>query len=435
MTIDEIKEVCFVGAGTMGCYNSLISALTGYKVILYDILEESLVKAQEHQRNWGPTFQDYGICSPEDIENVLTKITYTTDPEEAARNADFLSESVFEQLDLKRKIHRQFDGLLPLPAIMTTNTSTLLVSDIESVVKRGDKFAAVHFHQRSPLVDIVKGPRTTDNTIDIIKRFIKSQGQLYVVLKKEREGYLHNALFGSLLTTSILMSIFQKVDFRDVDRAWMINQKSDRGPFGMIDSIGLNVIFDIFEEVSKDEEKSNPEISKAIHDFFYPYIDNNNLGIKTGKGFYSYPDPEFQQSDFLTGREENENLSQPLVNGLLSTALTLVAEGYTDIEDVDRSWMLTHNPKSGPFGVIDQVGLDVVKNNLEEKVKQMDTSKMNPDSVLANINRQISILEPFIEKGDLGTKTSKGFYTYPNPDYENMSFLGIEKGTLFRKIV
>lgn len=133
----------------------------------------------------------------------MNRITRTTDPEETARGIDLFSESVLEQLELKRETHGKFDQLLPAYAIMTTNTSTLLLSDIESAVKRGDKFAAMHFHQPSLLVDIVAGPRTSSITIDIVKRFVKSQGQVYVVLKKERGGYLHNAMFGSLLGTGI----------------------------------------------------------------------------------------------------------------------------------------------------------------------------------------------------------------------------------------
>lgn len=431
MTIEEVKKVCFVGAGTMGSYNSLITALAGYNVTLYDASAEALEQSPNRQRYWGPVLNDIDVGTPEDVEAAISRITRTTDPEEAAQNADFLSESVFEQLALKREIHAQFDKLLPPHAIMTTNTSTLLLSDIESAVQRGERFAAMHFHQPSPLVDIVAGPRTAPGTIDIVKRFVKSQGQIYVVLKKERGGYLHNAMFAGLLGTAMMLSVLMGVDFRDVDRAWIINQKVQRGPFAMMDAVGLNVVYDVFDEMSKKEDGPSPEILMAVRDFLQPYIDQGNLGIKTGQGFYSYPDPEYSKPEFLTDQVENEELSKPMVNGLLATALTLAAEGYADMHDVDRSWMITHSPDCGPFGVIDQVGLDLVKQNLQERAEQMETLLGNPGTYLEDTEVAFRILNPLIENGDLGVKSGKGFYTYPNPEYQQPGFLGIEKASLF----
>ena len=431
MSIDEVKEVCFVGAGTMGCYNSLITALAGYKVTLYDVSAEALEQSPDRQRFWGPILSEINICTPEELETAVSRITRTTDPVEAARNADFLSESVFEQLELKRKTHAQFDKLLPPHAVMTTNTSTLLLSDIESAVDRGDKFAAMHFHQPSPLVDIVAGPRTSPETIDIVKRFVTSQGQVYVVLKKEREGYLHNAMFAGLLGTGMMLSVLMGVDFREVDRAWILNQKTQRGPFGMMDAVGLNVVFDVFDEMSKKEDGPGPEITEALRAYLQPYIDKGNLGMKTGQGFYSHPDAEFLQPEFLEGKTENEDLSKPMINGLLATALTLVAEGYADMVDVDRSWMITHSPECGPFGVIDQVGLDVVKQNLEERAEQMEALLGNPGTVLEDTRVALSVLNPLIEKGHLGVKSGRGFYSYPDPEYKQSGFLGIENIALF----
>ncbi len=202
MPITEIKKVCFVGAGTMGCYNSLITAVAGYQATLYDISEQALDMVPERQLNWGQALVELGVADHKVIKDASARITRTTNPKEAARDADLLSESVFERLALKRQTHRQFDQLLAPHAIMTTNTSTLLPSKIESAVRRGDRFAAMHFHQTRPLVDIVAGPRTSPETMDIVQRFVKSQGQVCVVLKKEREGYLHNTMFGGLLGTA-----------------------------------------------------------------------------------------------------------------------------------------------------------------------------------------------------------------------------------------
>ena len=419
----EIKKVCFVGAGAMGCYNSLIASLAGYQVALYDISEQTLDLVSERQLNWAPTLVELGVADQKAIEAASAAIVRTMDPKKAAQNTDLLSESVFERLELKRQVHRQFDRWLPPHAIMTTNTSTLLLSDIESAVNRGDKFAAMHFHQTTPLVDIVAGPRTSPETMEIVKRFVKSQGQTYVVLKKEREGYLHNAMFGGLLATALMLAALLDIDFKKIDQAWMLNQNDQIGPFGLIDGVGLDLVLDIMEENAKRKEELNPEIRDTVQKFLLAYIERGDLGMKIGKGFYVYPDPEFQNPDFLSNAEEDKMLSDPMVSTILSTALTLVAEGFADPQDVDKSWMLTHNPECGPFGTMDSMGLDVVKKDLQERAAQLEAMMQNTAEVTEITKIATDFLDSYIQKEKLGLKTGKGFYCYPNPDYQKPDFL------------
>ncbi|MBW2176724.1 MAG: hypothetical protein JRH03_07215 [Deltaproteobacteria bacterium] len=425
MPIDEVKKVCFVGAGTMGCYNSMISALSDYSVALYDISEEALEQVFERQTNWGEVLVESGIADHKRVQAASAAIIRTTDPEKAARDADFLSESVFERLDVKRRTHQQFDALLPPHAIMTTNTSTLLLSKIESAVKRGDKFAAMHFHQPTPLVDIVPGPRTSPRTMDIIRRFVQSQGQTYVELKKEREGYLHNTMFGALLGTAQALAALVGADFKEIDRSWMLNQNDTIGPFGMLDGVGLNLVKDVLaESVNREKSPSSPEIVAALAAYLQPYLDRDNLGMKTGRGFYAYPLPEFQKPEFLANRKEDTTLSIPMINTVLASALTLVAEGYADPRDVDKSWMLTHNPKCGPFGTMDAIGLDVVKKDLLEHAEQIEAMLGNTGTVIETTKIATNFLNLYVEKGELGVKTGKGFYGYPDPEYKKSEFLG-----------
>ena len=199
----------------------------------------------------------------------------------------------------------------------------------------------------------------------------------------------------------------------------------------MMDSVGLNVVYDVFEEASRKEDAASPEIFEALRAFLKPYIDNGHLGAKTGQGFYSHPNPEFMQAEFLTGQVENEDLSKPMVNGLLATALTLVAEDVADMEDVDRSWMITHSPDCGPFGVMDRVGLDVVKQSLEERAEMMEAMTGNPGTVREATNVAMGVLNPLIERGDLGEKSGRGFYSYPEPAFKDKEFLGTDKISLF----
>jgi 3-hydroxybutyryl-CoA dehydrogenase len=105
-----------------------------------------------------------------------------------------------------------------------------------------------------------------------------------------------------------------------------------------------------------------------------------------------------------------------MVNSILAVALSLVIDGHADLEDVDRSWMLTHNPEIGPFGMIDEKGLDVLHNELEESAKENPLLEEPLKPIFA-------FLQNFIEKGELGVKTGKGFYTYPDPEFKKPEFL------------
>jgi 3-hydroxybutyryl-CoA dehydrogenase len=126
----------------------------------------------------------------------------------------------------------------------------------------------------------------------------------------------------------------------------------------------------------------------------------------------------------VAGVEEDKTLSGPMVSSVLSTALTLVVEGYADSQDVDKSWMLAHSHECGPFGTIDNIGLDVVKKDLLERAEQIEAMMGNPGTVAETTKIATDFLDSCIQKGELGVKTGKGFYSYPDPGYQKPDFLG-----------
>jgi len=299
MPIDEVKNVCVVGAGTMGSRISLICAASGYDTIVYDSSEEALQRSPERQKEMAERMMMLGGLSQDEVDAGSKHITFTADPEKAAEKADLVSESVFEVVELKRKVHAQLDRLCPLHTILTTNTSSLLVSDIEGAVGRGDKFAAMHFHGGlGSLVDIMRGPRTSNETVEILKRFARSIGEVPVVMKKEKGGYLYNTLLGGLLGAAWGLVLGGYAEPEDVDRAYMLVNRQPVGPFGIMDAIGLNVIMDAAGGGGLEREEFT---LRQATEYLRPYIERGDLGAKTGKGFYTYPNPAYQQPEFLSG--------------------------------------------------------------------------------------------------------------------------------------
>ena len=354
MTIEEIVTICYVGAGTMGCFNSMAAAVSGYHVVLYDLDETTLQQVPQRHREMAALLIGGGYCSEEDIADALQRVSITSDLREATSNADLVSESVFERLDIKRDIHRQLDEVCPPHTILTTNTSALQVSDIEDVVDRGDRFAALHSHLGSPLVDIVAGPRTDPTIIDILQRYVLSTKGVPLVLKKEHPGYVLNAMLGPLLRTALLLTLDGVASQEQVDRAWMSHRNDTMGPFGKMDLFGLNLILDSWLYGKRDlyRESLRPRMLELLQ----PYVDRGDLGMKSGRGFYRYPNPAYQHPDFLEVDPDLTVVQQALDTALVGNAVLLAALEVADPKDIDRAWMVATSLDIGPFDILAQMG-------------------------------------------------------------------------------
>jgi enoyl-CoA hydratase / 3-hydroxyacyl-CoA dehydrogenase len=414
MVNHEIKKVCFVGAGTMGCYNSLLSGIAGYDTVVYDISEEALKRVPQGQEMIGNFLMAIGTFDAERVTEGRNRIRFETNPEAAARDADLVSESVFENLDLKRRIHSQFDEICPPEAILTTNTSYIMVPEIEDIVRRGDRFAAMHFYLLAPLVDVVGGPRTSPVTMDILNRFVRSLECIPFTPAREKRGYVHNNLLPGLNYAATALVSQYGERFMDIDRAWVAIQQATIGPFALMDLVGIDVYYNAVKGSFLNRGETRP--ARMLIDLLQPYMDRGELGMKTGKGFYTYPNPAYASPGFLAESEPREDIHRVLANGVIIRAVQLAEEGIADFTDIDRVWMINMKSISGPFAWLDKKGLDVFLTEIESEGRDFLFPEYDRDQVRR-------FLDPFIKKGQTGISSGKGFYAYPNPVYEAADFL------------
>jgi 3-hydroxybutyryl-CoA dehydrogenase len=363
MTIKEVSTVCSIGAGTMGCYNALVAAVSGYEVVIYDVSEQSLAKVPENHAEIGAHLVGVEYCTGEELAASMARIRTTTDLASAVADADLVTESVFEDLNIKREVHGELDRLCPPKSILTTNTSGLLVSDIEDVVERGDRFAALHSHLGSPLIDIVGGPRTSAQTIDVLTRYVKSLKCAPLVLHKENRGYVLNALLGSVLTTALVLVVQGVASKREVDSAWMQHRRAPMGPFGMMDLFGLNVVYDGWQH--REPDPATDALKPGILSGLQPYIDRGELGRKAGKGFYDYPNPAFEQEDFVVDNERVAIASASMTAALLGNSVLLAANDVADPGEIDYAWTVGMTLDTGPFAIIDGLGVETTRQLLQ----------------------------------------------------------------------
>ncbi len=199
MKVDEIRKILVVGMGAMGQKITLQCARFGYEVVAYDPVSKSLENAQVKIPAFAADLIVQQKMTPRAAEIALSRIRYTTRPEDGA-DANLLSESVFEDPDLKAKVFAQFNQICHPKTVFTTNTSTLLPSMYADATGRPARFAALHFygvfdHQ---LVDVMPHPGTSPEIVELLAAFAKQIKQVPLVFKKEYPGYVTNAIFGAM---------------------------------------------------------------------------------------------------------------------------------------------------------------------------------------------------------------------------------------------
>ncbi len=301
MKIDDVKKITIVGAGNMGQQITTQCAISGFNVVMYDLHQDIIDKALQRIQNLLAYLIRSGKITEKEAEAAEGRIKTTTSEKDAAANADILGESVPEDPEIKGKVFSLFNTLCPEHTIFTTNTSTLLPSTFANATGRPDKLVALHFHdiRVTDIVDIMPHPGTSREVIELTCRFAEKLGQIPILLKKENPGYVFNHMLTNLFDSAQTLAENGIASIEEIDRSWMGVLRMDMGPFGIMDSIGIDTVWRVTDYRAK--EKNDKQIEKNAK-FLKEYIDKGHLGQKSGRGFYSYPAPAFREPGFIRGK-------------------------------------------------------------------------------------------------------------------------------------
>ena len=297
----NIKKVLIVGTGTMGSQIGFQCAMHGFTTTMYNPREASLEACKKLHQQLGETIKaDLGKSDAE-IAVAYGNLFYTTDLAEAVRDCDLVSESVPEILEIKRQVYRDLDEICPAHTIFTTNSSTLLPSEIADATGRTERFLALHFANQiwvRNIGEVMKHQGTDPEVFERVVAFAKEIGMVPIPLEKESSGYVLNALLVPLLNAAQSLVVNGIASPMDVDRTWVISTQAPMGPFAILDMIGLETAYNVSLRLAK--VTGDKQIQRIADYLKENYVDKGNLGVKTGEGFYKYPDPAYAQPSFLT---------------------------------------------------------------------------------------------------------------------------------------
>jgi 3-hydroxybutyryl-CoA dehydrogenase len=308
MKASEIKNVAVVGYGVMGSGIAQVFAQEGLQVSLVYRNDRKLEKALQQIRDNLELFVEMGILKKDEPDKVLGFIHPTKDMEAACCQCNYMTEAVPEVMETKQEILHQAEKWCPENAILAANTSSLSIEQIASATKRPELVVGTHWVMPAhimQLVEVVRGPKTSSETISITRDLMERIGKVPVVCK-DSPGFLNNAMQFGLY--KVAMDLHEKgiATAEDIDRA--VNhgfgfRLATLGPFRFLDFGGLDPFKAVWEYIESKTENLGP-----FPEFLRKLVEKGHLGFKTGKGIYEYSEDEIRN---LT-RERNQMLIQQL---------------------------------------------------------------------------------------------------------------------------
>ncbi|GAA3051935.1 3-hydroxyacyl-CoA dehydrogenase family protein [Kitasatospora albolonga] len=280
------QRIAVIGAGLMGAGIAQVSAQAGHQVVLRDVTDAALQRGLDGIRASYEKFVSKGRLTADEAEAALGRITTTTDLG-AVSEADIVVEAVFEQLDVKEGVFRELDKLAKDGAVLASNTSAIPITRIAAATGRPESVVGVHFFSPVPLmklVELVRGYKTSDETLARSRAFAEGVGKEVVVVNRDVAGFVTTRLITALVVEAAKLYETGVASAEDIDTACRLGFGHPMGPLQTADLTGVDILLhaarNIYAE-TQDEKFAAPEIMARM-------VTAGDLGRKSGQGFYDY---------------------------------------------------------------------------------------------------------------------------------------------------
>jgi len=282
----EVKKIAVLGAGLMGHGICQVAAQGGYEVSLRDIEQRFLDSGMAMIKKSLQKFQSKGQLTEGQVAEILSRIHPTLDLKGAVSDADLIIEAAPENVELKKAIFKEVDMLAQPHAIIASNTSSISITELGSATKRPEKVCGMHFFnppQLMKLVEVIKGAKTSDDTIQTVLDVAHKMDKETVLVKKDCPGFIVNRVLIPALNEAAALYWEGVADRDDIDKAIKLGLNWPMGPLMLMDYIGADTVLAIADVLTKEiDPKFHP--SPGLKQMVKAQL----LGRKTGKGFYDW---------------------------------------------------------------------------------------------------------------------------------------------------
>ncbi len=287
MKIDELKQVCVVGAGLMGRQIALNAAHHGFAARIWDASGDQMRAADRWIDDYVASRIDKGRWTKDEAAAATSRLAFSATLAEAAAEADLAVEAVVEDLAVKRAVFADLDRLCPPRAILATNSSTFVSSLVADATTRPAQVANLHYFNPAmvmEVVEVVQGPHTSVDTATLLVEFARRIGKRPILLKKEIEGFIANRLLRALGREACFLVDEGYATFEEVDLAAEKALGHPLGPFRLMDLTGIDLAYMIRSAMYQASGREEDRPARCIEERYRA----GHYGRKTGRGFYSY---------------------------------------------------------------------------------------------------------------------------------------------------
>lgn len=374
-----------LGAGTMGAGIAQVAAQNGSEVVLVDLNQEMLTKAENNLDKVLARLVEKGSISEDEKINIQGRITYSTDVHDF-KSSKIVIEAIVEKLEVKHSVFANLETIVSHDCILASNTSSLSIASIGSVLKNSSRVIGIHFFNPAPLmplVEIIPAVQTSQETLDFSKELIRSWKKVGVICK-DTPGFIVNRVARPYYGEALKIYEEGLADFATIDWAMTTIGGFRMGPFTLMDYIGNDVNYAVTESVFASfyyDPRFKPAFTQKRH------MEAGFYGRKSGRGYYNYA-----EGTVLPQANEDKVLGQKIVNRILAMlineAIDAVFLNVATKEDVDLAMTNGVNYPKGLLKWADEIGLNNVLKQLEELFHEYGEDRYRPNPLLRRMVKE-----------------------------------------------
>lgn len=400
-----MSKTLVVGAGHLGSYWALILARSGWQVQLTDTDSSTLASAAHRIEDWYHQLKDQGLEGDAPFSTLLPRIAPVPPEDVNVDEVVWMIECINENEDLKGRCLAHWEDKLPRETYLLSNTSLLLASQLAKHLKDTSRFAVLHLYQLSSLGDLVPTRECSGGAKRAMADLLNNIDHQWVQPALEIEGFALNRLCDAATSELLRQHHIGEVGGLELDQAWQEVQQQQLGA-------RWSSLLRRMELIGEATQGLGIALILERH--------RNHLSPQR-QAFYDFI-KELPRVWTTGNHQTKPHQLRFLLCAWLSEALILNAKGHYDYRDIDRCWMITHRAKLGPFAHMDVVGLPKVLRWMMGYARSLSDLYGEDDNGVLQVQLAKEHLKNWIHSERVGVATGRGFYNYPNPEYESPRF-------------